>query len=100
MALLMRALERFAEPVDRVAGGGAMRIVSSSSCQLIQAAMPKQTSDLERFEQGLAEQALHALADRVEVGGAAVHEVAAAGLGEVGHVEAQHLGDRTRIRRS
>ena len=31
-------------------------------------------------------------ADRVEVGGAAIHDVAAAGLGEVGHVEAQHLG--------
>ena len=53
--------------------------------------MPKQTSHLERLEQRLAEQPLHALADRVEVGRAAIHEVAAAGLGEVGHVEPQHL---------
>ena len=68
-----------------------MMIVSSRSCQLIQAAMPKQTMHLERFEQRLAEQPLHALADRVEVGGAAIHEVAAAGLGEVGHIEPQHL---------
>ena len=69
-----------------------MKIVSSKSRQLIQAAMRKADDDLERLEQGLAEQALHALADRIEVGRAAIHEVAAAGLGEVGHVEPQHLG--------
>ena len=46
----------------------------------------------ERLEQRLAEQPLHALADVVDVGRAAIHEVAAARFGEVGHIEAQHAG--------
>ena len=88
----MSALERFAEPMNRVAGERGDEERQQQESPADPGGDRKADDHFERFEQGLAEQALHAVADRVEVGRAAIHEVAAAGFGEVGHVESQHFG--------
>ena len=87
---LVGALERLAEPMDGVAGGGSDQDREQQQPPADPGGHREAHDDLERFEQGLAEQPLDALADRVEVGRAAVHEVATALLGEVGHVEPEH----------